>query len=133
MTILAAKADAAVRQVIEELAGGHRREDVDAYVAVFDPETVWVTSRGACFRGRATLGDYLRQVIPGGLGDGSVTYRVESVHPISANAVAAVVEQTYLRPDGEPRDADARHTHTYVVAERDGRWRIVAGQNTSCR
>lgn len=130
MTILAAEVEAAVRQVIEELACGHRREDVAAYLAVFDPAAAWVTSQGTCFRDRATLGEYLRQVIPGGLGDGSVTYRVESVHAVSGHAAAAVVEQTYLGADGEPRAAEARHTHTYVLAERDGRWRIVAGQNT---
>jgi uncharacterized protein (TIGR02246 family) len=130
VTTLIPDVSSAVRQVIEKPAAGHQQEDVDACLAVFGPVAVWVTSRGECFRDRAALGEYLREVIAGGLGDGSVVYRVESVHAVSEHAAAVVVEQTYVGGDGEPRDAEARHTHTYVVAERDGEWLIVAGQNT---
>ena len=130
VAIVADNLDQVARRVIDELADGHRREDVDAYLAVFDPNAVWVTSRGRCFRGRDALDRYPRDVIPGGLGAGSVRYRVESVYPVSNAAAAMVVEQTYTDEDGEPRDAGARHTHTYVVALRDNEWRIVAGQNT---
>ncbi len=72
MTTLTPVREAAVRQMIDRLSDGHRREDVDAYLAVIDSDTVWVTSRGQCFRSRVALGDYLRQVIADGLGQGSV-------------------------------------------------------------
>lgn len=59
-----------------------------------------------------------------------MTYHVESVHAVNWKSAVAVVEQTYVDVDDKPRDADARHTHTYVVAALRGEWLIVAGQNT---
>lgn len=119
-----------VRVFFEGLAAAHSREDVEAYLGYFADDTVWVTSRGVCCRGREELGAYLREVIPGGLGDGTVRYVVESVHPIGPATRLAVVAQTYLDRDGAPRDARAAHTHTYVLTGTAGVLSIVAGQNT---
>lgn len=96
----------------------------------FTRDTVWVTSRGVCFEARQALGDYLRQVIPGGPAGGSVEYVGESVHEISPGTAVAVIDQTYLDKLGQPRDFDARHTHMYVLTQTGGDWRTAAGQNT---
>jgi uncharacterized protein (TIGR02246 family) len=113
-----------------EVEAAHRAEDVETYIRFFAPETVWVTSRGACYRGRRALGDYLRGAIPGGLGDGSVSYRVESTHQLSPGVTLVVLEQVYLDAQGRPRDARARHTQTYAVTLGDAAPQILAGQNT---
>jgi hypothetical protein len=55
---------------------------------------------------------------------------VESVHPIGSGLMVVIVDQTYTGRDGAPRDARARHTHTYVVAFHAQQLSIVAGQNT---
>lgn len=122
-----------VRAMFDAFAAAHAREDVDAYLEHFTVDTVWVTSRGACFRGRPALAAYLRQVIPGGLGHGSVQYLVESVHPLGPSTRLAVVAQTYLDATGQPRDARAAHTHTYVLVTDPTRRvpLIAAGQNTA--
>lgn len=119
-----------VRVFFEGFAAAHAREDVEAYLGFFAADSVWVTSRGACYRGRDELGSYLREVIPGGLGDGTVRYVVESVHPIGPATRLAVVAQTYLDSTGAPRDARAAHTHTYLLTGADGELSIAAGQNT---
>lgn len=99
--------------------------------SVFSIRTaVWVTSRGRCYRGREAMRGYLSEVVPGGLGSGSVDYRVESVHPLAEEVRLVVVEQTYLDDTNEPRDAGASHTHTYTVASTEATLRILAGQNT---
>ncbi len=113
-----------------EVEAAHRAEDVETYIGFFAPETVWVTSRGACYRGRRALGDYLRGAIPGGLGDGSVSYRVESTHQLAPGVTLVVLEQVYLDVQGRPRDARARHTQTYAVTLGDAAPQILAGQNT---
>ena len=112
------------------VAAAHRSEDVEAYLAFFAPECVWVTSRGVCYRGRDSLGDYLRGAIPGGLADGSVSYRVESVHPLADAIALVVVDQLYTDAAGRTRDDRARHTHTYTVTLDDAHPLILAGQNT---
>lgn len=124
--------DEDVRELFGAFEAAHAREDVDGYLEHFTEETVWVTSRGVCYRGRDALGAYLREVIPGGLTDGSVQYLVESVHPLGPSARLVVVAQTYLDASRRQRDARAAHTHTYVVvtAPATGRLRIAAGQNT---
>lgn len=119
-----------IRLFFAQFERAHRREDVDSYLRVFTPDTVWVTSRGACLRGRATLGEYLHRVIPGGLAGGSVDYVVESVQMINPATVLAVIEQTYLDAAGHPRDGNAGHTHLYVLTSERGNWQIAAGQNT---
>jgi len=121
---------AAAEALFADVERAHRAEDVDAYLSFFDEDAVWVTSRGVCYRGRPDLGDYLHRAIPGGLGDGTVRYVVESIHSIGPNSALVVVDQTYTNRDGEPRDEHARHTHTYVVSLRDHYSRILAGQNT---
>lgn len=115
-----------VRVFFEGFAAAHAREDVEAYVGFFTDDTVWVTSRGVCYRGREELGAYLREVIPGGLGDGTVHYVVESVHPIGPATRLAVVAQTYLDHEGAPRDERAAHTHTYVLTGAAGEPLIAA-------
>jgi uncharacterized protein (TIGR02246 family) len=112
------------------LERAHQAEDVDAYAAIFDPDAVWVTGRGVCYRGRDRLAEYLRGAIPGGLGDGSVRYIVELVHPVRPDLAMIVVAQTYLNADGDPRDERARHTHSYLVSFAGGQTCILAGQNT---
>jgi hypothetical protein len=76
------------------------------------------------------LGEYLRRVIPGGLGSGSVDYRVESVTWISRDVALVVVEQVYVNENGWPRDSHASHTHSYVLAFDGADCLIAAGQNT---
>lgn len=49
VTLLAADIESIVRQVVEKLADGHRSEDVDAYLALFDPAAARVTSRARAF------------------------------------------------------------------------------------
>ncbi len=119
-----------VERFFAAFAEAHAREDVEAYIALFADDAVWVTSRGVCYRGRKRLGEYLRRVIPGGLGTGTVRYVVESVHTLAPSVRLAVVEQTYLDSAGNPRDEHARHTHTYVLAASALSLRIAAGQNT---
>jgi hypothetical protein len=89
-----------------------------------------VTGRGVCYRGRDRLAEYLRGSIPGGLGEGSVRYLVESIHPLSPDQAVVVVDQTYTNAEGDPRDARARHTHSYVVSFAARQPCILAGQNT---
>jgi uncharacterized protein (TIGR02246 family) len=123
-------ADDDVRGFFASFADAHAREDVTAYLQFFAPDTVWVTSRGVCYRGREELGAYLSKVLPGGLGSGTVRYTVESVHPAVPGARLVVVDQTYLDADGHPRDGHARHTHLYVVVNSGKSLLIAAGQNT---
>ena len=80
-SVTAAEPDLAgeIRWFFAQFERAHRREDVDSHLRGFTPDTVWVTSMGACLRGRAALGEYLHRVIPGGLAGGSVDYVVESV------------------------------------------------------
>jgi len=108
----------------------HRAEDVDAYILFFHADAVWVTGRGVCYRGRDRLAEYLRSAIPGGLGEGSVKYLVESVHPINPDQAVVVVDQTYTNAEGDTRDARARHTHSYMVSFAAAQPCILAGQNT---
>lgn len=130
VTIEATDFESTVWQLVQKLADGHRREDVDAYLAIFDPAAVWITSPGECDAAPPLSAHTSDKSSPGCSGDGSVTYHVESVHAVTLQSAVAVVEQTYVDVDGGRRHAAARHAHTHIVAVRGGEWLIVAGQNT---
>ncbi len=124
------QAMAAAVDLFRCLEAVHRNEEVEAYLALFAHDCVWVTSRGVCYRGADELGDYVRAAIPGGLNGGSVSYWVESIRPITGSIIHVVVDQQYTDATGQARDGRARHTHTYLIDLQSPMPLILAGQNT---
>ncbi len=118
--------DALVARVAE-LQRTQRQEDVEGFLALFDPDAVWVTGGGRRLVGLDVIGEFTRSVLPGAMKDGSVTYTVDHVLFIAPDVVLTGVNQEYV---------DVKGTHvsaglpSYVWRRGDGGWRIIAGQNT---
>ena len=122
-------ADDDVRNFFASFADAHAREDVTTYLQFLAPDTVWVTSRGVCYRGRDALG----------------AYRVGSSRAASARAPCGTRSNrstpwfqghgwsSSSRPTWTARgarDEHASHTHLYLVVDHEEGLRIAAGQNT---
>ena len=69
---------AALVGLVAELERTQQQEDVDGFLALFDPAAVWVTGGGRRLIGRDVIGEFTRGVLPGAMADGSVTYEVDT-------------------------------------------------------
>jgi uncharacterized protein (TIGR02246 family) len=114
-------------QRVAELERTQQQEDVQGFLALFDPLAVWVTGGGKRLIGLHVISDFTQTVLPGAMADGSVRYNVEHVLFISPDVVLTGVRQQYIDRAGNPTSAGLP---SYVWRRTDGVWRIIAGQNT---
>ena len=112
---------------VAELERTQQQEDVDGFLALFDEDAVWVTGGGRRLVGLPVIAEFTRQVLPGAMTDGSVTYVVDHVLVIADDVVLTGVNQQYVDLAGHPTGAGLP---TYVWRRRHGSWLIVSGQNT---
>lgn len=113
---------------VAELERSQRQEDVEGFLALFDPAATWVTGSGHRLIGREAIGDFTRQVLPGAFVDGSVNYTVQVVSFIGPDVVLTGVDQQYVDRSNQPTGAGRP---SYVWRRVDGDWLIVVGQNTA--
>lgn len=112
---------------VTELERTQQQEDVQGFLALFDPLAVWVTAGGQRLVGLDVIGDFTRTVLPGAMSNGSVTYHVEHVLFISSDVALTGVQQQYVDLGGKPTGAGLP---SYVWRKHEGVWKITAGQNT---
>lgn len=113
---------------VAELERAQREEDVEGFLALFDPQAVWVTGGGIRLIGRAAIAEFTRQALPGAFAEGSVTYTVEIVATLTPDVVLTGVRQQYVDSDQQPTSAGSP---SYVWRRNGGDWLIVVGQNTA--
>jgi uncharacterized protein (TIGR02246 family) len=119
---------AALIERVAALERTQREEDVEGFLALFDPQAVWVTGGGRRLIGLDTIAAFTREVLPGAMSDGSVSYEVEHILFIAPDVALTGVRQQYVDLEGHPT---ASGLPSYVWRRSDGTWRIVAGQNTT--
>ncbi|AGZ40546.1 hypothetical protein AFR_11285 [Actinoplanes friuliensis DSM 7358] len=117
--------------LVAELERSQRQEDVDGFLALFDPSAVWVNGAGRRLIGLDEISEFTRGVLPGAMATGSVDYDVEHVAFITPDVALTGVRQQYTDLDGRPLAEDGAGSPTYVWIRTGSTWRIVAGQNTA--
>ncbi|WP_240796547.1 SgcJ/EcaC family oxidoreductase [Streptomyces sp. RFCAC02] len=118
----------AIGQVVATLEHSQRHELPDEFVGLFRDDAIWTTGHGKRLFGRAAISEFTHRVLPGAMTDGTVTYEVEYVLFIRPDVAAVKVRAQYWTSSGEPDGNPG--TPMYVMAKENGRWRLVACQNT---
>lgn len=113
---------------VAELERTQQQEDVEGFLALFDPLAVWVTGGGKRLIGLDVISDFTRTVLPGAMSHGSVSYTVEHILFISPAVALTGVRQQYVDLEGNPTAAGLP---SYVWRRTDGDWKIIVGQNTA--
>ncbi|MGH3317501.1 MAG: SgcJ/EcaC family oxidoreductase [Nocardioidaceae bacterium] len=113
---------------VAELERTQREEDVEGFLALFDPQATWVTGGGMRLVGHEAIAAFTRQVLPGAFAEGSVGYTVDLVETIAPDVVLTGVRQQYVDSDHKPTGAGSP---SYVWRRTGGDWLIVVGQNTT--
>jgi len=117
-------------QLVSALEKSQLTEDPDAFLALFDPDAIWVTGGGRRLVGLDEISAFTRMVLPGWMDGGSVTYVVRHIRLLTPDIAVTSVDQEYLDGDGNPHSPRQRGMPTYTW-RRDGiDWKIVTGQNT---
>jgi uncharacterized protein (TIGR02246 family) len=123
-----------IEAVVAALQRAQQQEDVEAFVALFHPDAVWVTAMGRRLIGRDAIAAFTAQVLPGAMQESTAVYEIEHVVTVRPDVAVVAVRQRPVTLAGAPVADQPEGRPTYVVArDADGSWRIVAGQNTQVR
>lgn len=118
-------------QLVADLERSQLTEDPDAFLALFDPDAVWVTGGGRRLVGLNEISAFTHSVLPGWRKDGgTATYVVEHIRFLTPDIAVTSVDQEYLDADGAPHSPRQRGLPTYTWRRQGNDWRIVNGQNT---
>ena len=120
----------AIHQVVSSVQHSTQNELVDEFLALFRPDAIWTTGGGKRLLGLDEIAAFTRQALPGGMQGLNMSMEVLHVLFIRADVAAVKVRQIYTSSDGQPNEAEGEFTPLFVMAKEDGRWRLVACQNT---
>ncbi len=118
----------AIKQVIATLEHSQRNELPEEFVGLFRADAIWTTGHGKRLTGRDEISAFTHQVLPGAMTDSTVTYEVVDVLFIRPDVAAVKAHAQYRTLEGEP--IGNAGTPLYVMAKEEGRWLLVACQNT---
>jgi uncharacterized protein (TIGR02246 family) len=121
---------AAIRRVVATLQHAQQNELPEEFIDLFRADAIWTTAHGRRLDGRAEIAEFTRRVLPGAMTGSTATYEVVQVLFIRPDVAAVKVRQRPVALTGEPLTGENEGSPLYVMAEEDGRWLIVAGQNT---
>jgi uncharacterized protein (TIGR02246 family) len=114
--------------LVAEIERTQRGEDVDGFLALFDPEAVWVTGGGLRLVGLEDIDSFTRQVLPGAMASRSVTSVVAHVSFLAPDVALTGVDQQYFDPSGQPTSSGCL---TYIWRREEHGWKLAAAQNTA--
>jgi uncharacterized protein (TIGR02246 family) len=120
----------AIRRVVATLQHAQQNELPEEFIDLFRADAIWTTAHGRRLDGRAEIAEFTRRVLPGAMTGSTATYEVVQVLFIRPDVAAVKVRQRPVALTGEPLAGENEGSPLYVMAEEDGRWLIVAGQNT---
>ncbi|KAB2341291.1 SgcJ/EcaC family oxidoreductase [Actinomadura rudentiformis] len=119
---------AAIEDVVARLEHAQVNELPDEFVALFREDAIWTTGHGKRLTGRDEISAFTRKVLPGAMKDSTATYEVVDVVFVRPDVAAVKVHARLLTLDGQLIGNPG--TPLYVMSKEDGRWMLVACQNT---
>ena len=120
----------AIKRVVATVQHATQNELVEEFVGLFRADAIWTTGGGKRLFGRDEISAFTQQVLPGGMKGLTISMEVTHVLFIRADVAAVKVRQLYASDDGRPSDDVGEGTPMFVMAKEDGRWCLVACQNT---
>jgi uncharacterized protein (TIGR02246 family) len=121
---------AAIHDVVATLQHAQQNELPEEFIGLFREDAIWTTAHGRRLDGRAAIAEFTRRVLPGAMAESTAAYDVVQVLFIRPDVAAVKVRQRPVSLAGEPLTGDDEGSPLYVMAKEEGRWLIVAGQNT---
>lgn len=119
----------AIRTVVAAVEHSQRNGLVDEYVALFRDDAMWTTGGGRRLYGRAAIAEFTASALPNAMNKDVIpSLRVEHIQFVRPDVAVVKLYQQHHNAAGEPVGEDG--TPLYVLAKEQGRWLLVASQNT---
>jgi uncharacterized protein (TIGR02246 family) len=129
-----------IEQVVATVEHATQNELVDEFLGLFRADAIWTTGGGRPLFGHDEIAAFTRKVLPGGMKGLTITMEVTHILFVRADVAAVKVRQIYssnqrakaqaLGFASKPNDAEGEGTPLFIMAKEDGRWLLVACQNT---
>ncbi|TCO45559.1 uncharacterized protein (TIGR02246 family) [Kribbella antiqua] len=121
----------AILALVDAVQEAQSNEDVEAFVALFRKDALWVTGHGKRLYGRDTIAEFTSRVLPGATKDSYASYVPDHLLFVRPDIAVVNVNQTYARRVGSTAELPVEHgSPVYFLAKDDDTWRIAAAQNT---
>jgi len=120
----------AIEQIIRDTETAFNTNDADLLAAHMAADAVTVSVTGAELHGRDQILDAARSLLTGALRDQFARYDVDAVRFLRPDVALVHKRATATDASGTPIDLDHTMSALYVLTRQDGRWWIVARQNT---
>jgi uncharacterized protein (TIGR02246 family) len=126
----------AIKQVVAAVEHSTRNELPEEFLRLFRADAIWTTGGGKRLFGLEEISAFTRQVLPGGMKGSGLSVAMEVTHVlfIRPDVAAVKVRQQYSKLDGRPLEDESivfnEGTPLFVMSKEDGRWLLVACQNT---
>jgi len=121
---------AAIEERVAKLEKAQRQESVEDFVDLLAPNAVWVTGGGRRLTGRDEIHAFTEKVLPGAMKDSTARYEVVHISFVRPEVAVVNVRQRPVTHNGKPLEGLPEGRPVYVMAKEEGRWEIVAAQNT---
>jgi uncharacterized protein (TIGR02246 family) len=121
---------AAIEQVIADIEKGFNTNDPELSVQHFTDDASAVSVGGALASGRDALLEAHRAGFAGPLRDQYARYELDDIVFLHPDVAVAHKRARATDAGGEPIDVGHAMIALYVFVKDDGRWRVVARQNT---
>ena len=121
--------EGAVRALVQQMMDGWAAGRGDAFAAPFTEDADYITFGGDHLKGRAAIVAAHQKLFERAKGS-RLQARVTSVRSLSPGVLVAHGTGGVLWPGQTELGPERKSIQTYVVARRDGRWRITAFHNT---
>lgn len=120
----------AIRSIVADVEKGLNTNDIDLMVRHFDPTGHVVDARGRRIEAGPALLEAHEQALAGFLRDQHVRYSVTDVRLLADDVALGHVEAFATDAGGADLDGRVAMVATYVVASRNGTWRVLVRHNT---
>lgn len=121
---------AAIEAIISTQQKAFNSKDAEAFAGPWRERSWAVSVVGAELEGRPAILENARRGFAGPLADEYATYEPGQVEFLGDDVAIVHVYARATTPDEEPIDDEVAMIALYVLARDDGRWEIVARQNT---
>lgn len=120
----------AIEQVVASVQHAQQHELPGEFADLFRSDAIWTTGHGKRLTGRDEISAFTHRVLPGAMRESTATYEVVQVLFIRPDVAAVKVRQRPVTLEGQPIAGEPEGSPLYVMAKEDGRWLLVACQNT---
>lgn len=118
--------EAAISAIVHDMESAWNKHDAKAYAAVFHRDAAFITFQGAYLKGRQDVEAVIARAHATGFRNSVTARRVEDVTFIGPDAAVVHV----FRTNSGIADKPIPSRNTLVVTRRDGKWGVLAFQNT---